>query len=107
MKTKVRHYSGGKATVAYDALRCIHAAQCVHGSPEVFDPQRKPWILPDQADPDELLRVVESCPTGALHLERTDGGSVESAPERNTATIAVDGPVYVRDYVGKKCYSLS
>jgi CDGSH-type Zn-finger protein/uncharacterized Fe-S cluster protein YjdI len=95
MKEKVRRYTGEKAAVTYDAVRCIHAAECVHGLPEVFDPERKPWILPDQAGPDALLRVVVACPTGALHFERADGGPAESAPEGNTATVAADGPVYV------------
>ena len=68
MKAKVRQYSGENAAVTYDAVRCIHAAECVHGLPEVFDPERKPWILPDQANPEELRRGVVACPTGARHL---------------------------------------
>ena len=38
--------------VTYDAKRCIHAAECVHGLPAVFDSNAKPWINPDGADAD-------------------------------------------------------
>ena len=44
MSGKIREYSSDGITVTYDAKRCIHAAECVHGVPEVFDPERKPWI---------------------------------------------------------------
>jgi CDGSH-type Zn-finger protein/uncharacterized Fe-S cluster protein YjdI len=95
MKSKVLRYSGEKVSVNYDLPRCIHAAECVHGLPRVFDPNRKPWIEPDTADPDELLRVVIECPTGALHLERKDGGPDEPMPKLNKASMEADGPVYV------------
>ena len=73
MKSKILRYSGAKAAISYDVKRCIHAAECVHGLPDVFDPDRKPWIEPDGAEPEQLLEVVTSCPTGALRLERSDG----------------------------------
>jgi len=95
MKAKVLSYGGEAATVSYDLKRCIHAAECVHGLPQVFDPKRKPWVLPDEASPDELLQVVTACPTGALHVERKDGGGGEATPSKNTARIEADGPVYV------------
>jgi CDGSH-type Zn-finger protein len=62
----------------------------------VSDPDRRPWIDPDAADADDLAAVVTRCPTGALHFERTDGGSGEIVPAENTVTVAADGPLYVR-----------
>lgn len=96
MKSKTLHYSGKKAAVSYDVRRCIHAAECVHGLPEVFDPGRKPWIDPDRAEAEQLLQVIMRCPTGALHLERIDGEQAEPTPERNTAIVERNGPVYLR-----------
>ena len=64
--------------------------------PDVFNPHRKPWIEPDRAEPEQLLRVVTSCPTGALRLESTDAGQAESPPDQNTATIEPNGPIYLR-----------
>ncbi|MYH48095.1 MAG: hypothetical protein F4151_00830 [Gammaproteobacteria bacterium] len=96
MKSKILHYSGEKAAVSYDVRRCIHAAACVHGLPDVFDPSRKPWIDPDRAEAEQLLQVIMRCPTGALHLERSDGEHAEPTPERNTAIVERNGPVYLR-----------
>lgn len=96
MKSKTLYYSGEKAAVSYDVRRCIHAAECVHGLPDVFDPGRKPWIDPDRAEAEQLLQVIMRCPTGALHLERSDGEPAEPTPERNTAIVERNGPVYFR-----------
>lgn len=96
MKSKTLYYSGKKAAVSYDVKRCIHAAECVLGLPDVFDPNRRPWIDPDRAEPEQLLKVVVSCPTGALHLERSEGEQVESTPDRNVAAIEPNGPIYLR-----------
>lgn len=96
MKSKILHYSGEKAAVSYDVRRCIHAAECVHGLPDVFDPGRKPWIDPDRAETEQLLQVIMRCPTGALHLERSAGEQAEPTPERNTAIVERNGPVYLR-----------
>ena len=41
-------------------------AICVKGSQEVFDPQRKPWIFPNAKSLEEVARIVNTCPTGAL-----------------------------------------
>ena len=96
MKSKTLHYSGERAAVSYDVRRCIHAAECVHGLPDVFDPGRKPWIDPDRAEAEQLLQVIMRCPTGALHLERSDDEHAEPTPERNTAIVERNGPVYLR-----------
>ncbi len=96
MKMKPHTYDGEKVSVTFDLARCIHAAECVRGLPDVFDPNRKPWVQPNNADADELLRVVERCPTGALKAVRKDGGVAEPAPAGNTATVEPDGPLYVR-----------
>ncbi len=59
---KTRAYEGDGIVVHYELKRCIHAAECVHGLPAVFDPQKRPWIDPTQSDADELAAAVERCP---------------------------------------------
>jgi CDGSH-type Zn-finger protein/uncharacterized Fe-S cluster protein YjdI len=88
-------YKGRFLTVHYDPRRCIHAAECVRGLPTVFDPARRPWIDPERAGPEKLIAVIERCPTGALHYERSDGGPSEMAPSENVVRVAADGPLYV------------
>ena len=76
------------------AARCIHAAECVHGLPSVFDSKSKPWIDPAGASADDISAAVERCPSGALHVERRDGRT-EAIPASNTATLTANGPTYL------------
>ncbi len=95
MEKKLRRYPGAGITVSYDARRCIHAAECVHGLPEVFDIERRPWIDPDGAAPERVAAVVRECPTGALKFEAAGGVEAETPAEKNTATLVADGPIYL------------
>jgi CDGSH-type Zn-finger protein/uncharacterized Fe-S cluster protein YjdI len=94
MERDVHEYDGADITVTYDVKRCIHARECVRGLPEVFDPDARPWITPDNADADDLAEVITRCPTGALHFERTDDGWEESVPVENVVSVVADGPNY-------------
>jgi CDGSH-type Zn-finger protein/uncharacterized Fe-S cluster protein YjdI len=94
MKTNIYTYDGEEVTVTWDRKRCIHAQACVDGLPTVFDPERRPWIEPDQADPDAVEAVVPQCPTGALHLTR-EGKDPESTPDEHRITVFPDGPLLV------------
>jgi len=95
MTKKLHRYESEAIVVTYDPKRCIHAAECVHGLPGVFEKDRRPWIDPSQASPDEIVEVVSRCPTGTLAYERKDGGAAEAAPAENIATLGQNGPVYV------------
>lgn len=95
MKSKPRSYKGTGITIGYDARRCIHAAECVHGLPEVFDSNRRPWIEPDGASPERVAAAVRACPTGALRFESAPGVEPEAAPPGNTVAIVADGPLYL------------
>lgn len=99
MKDKIRHYADDKIDVSYEAQRCIHAAECVHGLPAVFDTARRPWILPTGAGPDAIAAVVVKCPTGALHYTRLDGGVAEAPSEETTIVPMPNGPLYVRGQI--------
>ncbi len=95
MERKIRHYEAEGIVVAYEVARCIHARECVHGLPKVFDAQARPWIQPANAPAEAVAEVVRRCPTGALRYRRTDGGADEAPPAENTLRIAADGPLYL------------
>lgn len=99
MSRKPRKYKTERIVVSYDAKRCIHAAECVRGSGEVFDPERRPWIDPAQAAPDRVAEVVVNCPTGALRFERRDSGTNEIPPEENIMRVVADGPLFLHGRV--------
>lgn len=94
MTRKIRSYESEELIVDYDGRRCIHAEECVHGLTEVFDANRKPWIDPKQAPAADIVRVIERCPTGALHYRWREGGEAEKAPTKNSLRISADGPLY-------------
>ncbi len=95
MATKTLEYAGDKIIVRYEVKRCIHAEECVHGLPAVFDPQGRPWVQPDGATVDEVAAIIMRCPTGALHFERKDGGAFEIAPDENVIRVSPNGPLYI------------
>ena len=96
MRERIYDFKADGLVVHWDYLRCIHVEECVRGLPEVFDPDRRPWIDPSLATPDEVADVCERCPTGALHYDRTDGKPPEQTPQTNQITVSSDGPLFVR-----------
>jgi CDGSH-type Zn-finger protein/uncharacterized Fe-S cluster protein YjdI len=88
-------FDSDELVVEFDAGRCIHAEECVHGSPEVFNAARRPWIDPTRASPSDVVRVIERCPTGALQYTWRNDEEGEQAPSTNTVRAASDGPLYL------------
>jgi CDGSH-type Zn-finger protein/uncharacterized Fe-S cluster protein YjdI len=91
-----RRYTGDQADITYNLKRCIHAQECIHRLSTVFDNKRRPWIDASQAAPDAIQEVVALCPSGALHLDRKDGGENERQLTQNTITLWKDGPLQLR-----------
>lgn len=54
-----------------------------------------PWIDPDAADPEALVRVALNCPSGAIQVTRHDGGPEEAAPNVNTIAVRENGPLAI------------
>ena len=101
MSKKLHTYAGKQIEVTYDADVCAHAAKCVGGLPAVFDPNRRPWVAPDEApSPEELIRVIGLCPTGALgytRIEEATAPTDEAEPAAaTTITLAEDGPLLLK-----------
>lgn len=88
-------YRGRDIEVSFDLDICIHVAECLRGSPKVFQLDRRPWVLPDAGDPDVVAEVVERCPSGALLYRRVDGKPQESHVDTTTVTPMRNGPLLV------------
>jgi CDGSH-type Zn-finger protein/uncharacterized Fe-S cluster protein YjdI len=95
MGRKIRHYEAEGNVVEFEAARCIHAEECVHGLPKVFDVEARPWIQPGNGSPDTIADTVARCPTGALQYRDPDGRAAEEAPAENTVRVIPNGPLYV------------
>ena len=97
MARRLQTYTTPDITVTFDPARCIHAAECVRGLPEVFDTSRPRWIRPERAAASDVAAVITRCPTGALHYTVPHG-----APEPVdgvTLRVTRNGPLYVHGAV--------
>lgn len=92
----VEEVRGTHAVVRFEARRCVHARQCVLVLPQVFRANVEgPWIHPDAASPEALVALAARCPSGAITVERLDGGAQEGPPAVNLVTVRENGPLAV------------
>lgn len=96
MPQRIHNYTGEKIDVTYETARCLHVAECIKRLNIVFDTSKRPWVQPDNALADSVAETVLTCPSGALHYERKDGGAAEAIPEQNTIRLSRNGPLYLR-----------
>lgn len=56
--------------ITWDQDTCIHAGNCVKTLPQVFKIENEAFVIDTQgATDDEIAKVVEQCPSGALKIE--------------------------------------
>jgi len=95
MKEKIYRFEDDTIEVTWDKHRCIHAKECIHNLPDVFDVNNRPWIQPDKASADTIAETIMKCPTGALHYKRKDESAEEPVPDSNELRLSENGPVYM------------
>jgi uncharacterized Fe-S cluster protein YjdI len=76
----MREYSTDEITVFWEPSKCIHARECVKGLPQVFDGSKKPWVNINGASAEEIMDVIDRCPSGALSYKRMQPGSGQTEP---------------------------
>lgn len=88
---------GREVTIEFDGARCIHSRNCVLSHPDVFVPNVKgEWIYPDAVAADEVIRLGQMCPSGAIRVFRNDGaGSSEAPPVVNIVRVRENGPLAI------------
>ena len=59
-------YEKGDLVITWENEKCIHAAKCAKGLPQVFKPRERPWIQPENASEEEIKSVIDQCPSKAL-----------------------------------------
>ncbi|MGI9304790.1 MAG: (4Fe-4S)-binding protein [Gammaproteobacteria bacterium] len=56
--------------VSWDENTCIHAGECVKGSPTVFKVIDGQFVIDQKAAPEaEIRETVAKCPSGALQIQ--------------------------------------
>ncbi|NOZ86955.1 MAG: Rieske 2Fe-2S domain-containing protein [Deltaproteobacteria bacterium] len=88
-------YQGEKIIIYDNRGVCSHAGYCTANLPEVFHMGTEPWIDPNGADPAELRRVIDMCPSGALAYARDGRGTGEETEEPGIQ-VSLNGPYLVK-----------
>jgi uncharacterized Fe-S cluster protein YjdI len=88
----MKKYSEDEITVYWDPKKCIHSTNCVKNLPEVFDPDKSPWINLKGASSQEIMSAIDKCPSGALSYEKIGISSESEAQIR----VVKDGSLFVK-----------
>jgi CDGSH-type Zn-finger protein len=91
---KRESYIGTRITIHDNRAICAHAGYCTDNLSGVFRMGEEPWIDPNGADANEIVKLIEQCPSGALSYSIDD---VEHRDQNRDAGITVlkDGPYAV------------
>jgi uncharacterized Fe-S cluster protein YjdI len=97
----VKRYSNGEITIIWKPDLCCHSTICYTELPDVFDPSSRPWIKPQNASTEKIIKVVKSCPTNALTFEmdkpavkKDEAASTEKKPAE--VHLIKNGPVKIK-----------
>jgi len=107
MSVKTHKYSNKDITIVWKPDVCIHSKICWHNLREVFDPARRPWILPEAADSATIMAQIDQCPSGALSYIKNIQPEETATPVQAQTSANIEclpnGPLLVRgDIVIKK-----
>jgi hypothetical protein len=77
--------------------------------PKVFSPDKHPWICLDGADPLEVIKTIDQCPTGALKYQLIENSKIDpkeakgpgwigyqAAPASVMIRMVTDGPLIIK-----------
>jgi len=101
---RVDDYLGKEITIHDNRGVCSHAGYCTDNLPLVWRMKTEPWIDPDGASVEEIIRVIEMCPSGALSytLKEVKHDAVEREPG---ISLHKDGPYNVVGGVALEDYN--
>ena len=89
----MREYEGRDGVVVeWRPELCQHSERCWRALPQVFDPDRRPWIDAVAAPVSDVVAAVAACPSGAL---RISGAAVDTGAATEI-TVSRNGPLLLR-----------
>ncbi|MDP2871212.1 MAG: (4Fe-4S)-binding protein [Bacillota bacterium] len=87
-----RTYANDDIIVYWYPELCIHVRHCANILPEVFRPDKRPWVNLEGGTAREIVLTIDRCPSGALRYTLPEGSSVHP--------VAADGPGRQREAEG-------
>jgi uncharacterized Fe-S cluster protein YjdI/CDGSH-type Zn-finger protein len=95
MKEIITKYTNGEITIVWKPKLCIHSGLCWHGLPEVFDPSKRPWVMPENSTTNRIIEQVEKCPSGALSCLREEHITVKEKETETVVEVTRNGPLLI------------
>ena len=97
MSDPVEEVRSDAIILRFNASRCVHSRNCVLDRPDIIVPGAETdWIRPQAGTADEVAALAKACPSGAITVERLDGGKPEPAPLVNCVRVLENGPLAFR-----------
>jgi uncharacterized Fe-S cluster protein YjdI len=97
MAERNKTYSNNDITVIWKPDVCIHSTKCWKASLAVFNPKRRPWIDMNGGTNDDIIKIVDNCPSGALSYERNSKMSEQKEQTlQTTVQVSKGGPYLVK-----------
>ena len=98
-KDITKKYVKDDLTILWRPKKCIHAAVCVKMLPDVYNPQERPWLKPENATVAQLKEQIDACPSGALGWEMIGEKKREQSVAGVQATVRKNGPLLVKGQI--------
>lgn len=96
----VKEYTNGEVTIVWKPDLCMHVMYCWKELPEVFNPQKRPWINAQGAPTERIIKQVKRCPSGALSYYMNDEKDEKKAEECQVkAEVMHNGPLIVSGHI--------
>ena len=96
-----KEYTNGEITVVWTPRLCDHSAICISELPDVFNNLKRPWIRMEKAPSDEIVKIVDRCPTRALtwykNSDKKEEKKEEIKPQVKSTTVRLmkTGPILI------------
>lgn len=82
-----KEYKTDDIIVYWTPSLCAHSKNCIHGSPEVFDLEKRPWINMKMAVSEQIIKTIDKCPTGALKYKLTVNSNVDKVLAQGSGSV--------------------
>ena len=64
--SKEHTFTNGEVTIVWKQELCTHSKRCWKELGAVFQPGKRPWIVPEGASTEAIVEQTKRCPSGAL-----------------------------------------
>lgn len=86
----MKEYKNEDVVVYWFPELCAHPGTCLRLLPKVFNLKQRPWVNVDAAAPEDIMRTIDKCPSGALRYSRPEGSKVEAQVAAGVGNINFD-----------------